>query len=542
MKFTPQINWMFLMTCIFYTANGATLGAETSSPLNDYNPILPVYYADFDGDGYGDPFNFLVAPEAPDGFVNNNDDCNDEAFFINPGISEICNNYDDNCNTDIDEGLTFTIYYADEDGDTYGSPEVFINSCQPTPPPGYSNDFTDCNDFYFFANPGASETCNGVDDNCDGNIDEGVIVLFYVDSDGDGYGNPDITLLACTPPPNYILDNTDCNDSEFFINPGAAEICNGIDDNCNAMSDEGLAFYNYFADFDADNFGNPGFIIITCSEIIPDGYTLDNTDCNDSDMNIYPGAVEICNFTDDNCDFLIDEGLPVFTYYADLDGDEYGNIADIIVTCVDGAIPGYVSDSTDCIDTDININPSAIEICNLIDDDCDGATDEDLLMHTYFADADNDDYGDPDADDIFCNVIPPEGYVYDNTDCDDTNPNIYPGSTEIANGLDDDCDQLIDEGIVAISDEDLSDNFIISPNPNSGSFIINYNFPANISGNNYSITIINTSGEMVYSKNLLNTNTKSFELINLDNLSAGIYFLELNDGNKICIKKIVITD
>lgn len=111
------------------------------------------------------------------------------------------------------------------------------------------------------------------------------------------------------------------------------------------MSDEGLAFYNYFADFDADNFGNPGFIIITCSEIIPDGYTLDNTDCNDSDMNIYPGAVEICNFTDDNCDFLIDEGLPVFTYYADLDGDEYGNIADIIVTCVDGAIPGYVSDS-----------------------------------------------------------------------------------------------------------------------------------------------------------------------------------------------------
>ena len=126
MKFTPQINWMFLMTCIFYTANGATLGAETSSPLNDYNPILPVYYADFDGDGYGDPFNFVVAPEAPEGYVNNNDDCNDEAFFINPGMSEICNNYDDNCNADIDEGLTFTIYFADEDGDTYGSPDGLL--------------------------------------------------------------------------------------------------------------------------------------------------------------------------------------------------------------------------------------------------------------------------------------------------------------------------------------------------------------------------------------------------------------------------------
>ena len=88
---------------------------------------------------------------------------------------------------DIDEGLTFTIYFADEDGDTYGSPDVFINSCQPTPPPGYSNDFTDCNDFYFFANPGATETCNGVDDNCDTNIDEGVLGLYFVDADMDGF-------------------------------------------------------------------------------------------------------------------------------------------------------------------------------------------------------------------------------------------------------------------------------------------------------------------------------------------------------------------
>lgn len=69
--------------------------------------------------------------------------------FINPGRPEICNNFSDNCNAETDEGLTFTIYYADEDADGYGSPDVFISSCQPSPPAGYSNDFTDCNDFYF---------------------------------------------------------------------------------------------------------------------------------------------------------------------------------------------------------------------------------------------------------------------------------------------------------------------------------------------------------------------------------------------------------
>ena len=113
-----------------------------------------------------------------------------------------------------------------------------INSS--TAPAGYSTNNTDCNDSNTNVHPGATEVCNGIDDNCNGQVDEGVKTTFYRDADGDGYGNPNVTTQACSQPAGYVTNNTDCNDSNPNVHPGATEICNGIDDNCNGQIDEGL--------------------------------------------------------------------------------------------------------------------------------------------------------------------------------------------------------------------------------------------------------------------------------------------------------------
>jgi hypothetical protein len=96
----------------------------------------------------------------------------------------------------------------------------------------------DCNDGNASLHPGATETCNSVDDNCNGSIDEGVKSTFFRDADGDGYGNPSITTQACTVPAGYVATNTDCNDSNSGIHPGATETCNSFDDNCNGIVDD----------------------------------------------------------------------------------------------------------------------------------------------------------------------------------------------------------------------------------------------------------------------------------------------------------------
>src|SRR3990172_2422389 len=123
-------------------------------------------------------------------------------------------------------------------GDTYGKASVTTEAC--TQPPGYVSDDTDCDDGNAAINPGATEVCNLVDDNCDGNIDEGVEDIYYQDSDSDTYGNILVNTQACTQPAGYVADDTDCNDSNASINPGATEVCNGLDDNCDGQVDEDL--------------------------------------------------------------------------------------------------------------------------------------------------------------------------------------------------------------------------------------------------------------------------------------------------------------
>lgn len=217
-----------------------------------------------------------------DGFTSLND-CDDSDPAVNPGATEVLNNgKDDDCNPATPDII------QDADGDGY----LNIDECDDTNPA---------------VNPGATEVCNGIDDDCDGLIDEGVLSTFYQDSDSDNYGNPAASSTACFAPPGYVTDNTDCDDTNAAVNPGATEILyNGIDDDCNLATPDGI---------DADG----------------DGYA-DNVDCDDTDPTVNPGRTEIRhNGKDDDCNpatkddwagsFIIGIDDSSWIYYAKSNGD-----------------------------------------------------------------------------------------------------------------------------------------------------------------------------------------------------------------------------
>jgi hypothetical protein len=245
---------------------------------------------------------------------------------------------------------------------------------------GYFAEDNDCDDGNPNIHPGATEVCNnGIDDNCDGTVDESI------DKDGDGFG-------ACSG---------DCNDNDSAVNPSANEVPgDGIDNNCDGIVDD---------DFDAD------------------GFTTAMGDCDDNNKNIYPGAKEQCfNGIDDNCNGFADAAEPdadgdgfgpcggdcddtnpnVYPGAPEIAGDGLDNNCDNLVDLdVDG--DGWTTTNGDCDDGNAGVNPSANEICNNgVDDNCNGTVDTDCLTPCdlanlfassvgclyYAVDANNDPY------------------------------------------------------------------------------------------------------------------------------------------------------
>jgi hypothetical protein len=166
------------------------------------------------------------------GYATANGDCDDASSTVNPGAAEICNGIDDNCTGGIDNGLTFSNYYTDADGDNYGTGTA--QSLCANPGAGYATANGDCNDNNAAIKPGAIEICNGIDDNCVGGIDNGLTFNnYYTDADGDNYGTGTAQSLCANPGAGYATANGDCNDNNSAIKPGAADICgNSIDEDC----------------------------------------------------------------------------------------------------------------------------------------------------------------------------------------------------------------------------------------------------------------------------------------------------------------------
>ena len=104
--------------------------------------------------------------------------------------------------------------------------ETVVEEPQDSDMDGFTSD-EDCDDMDSAINPGADEVCDGIDNNCDGVVDEDALSTFYVDSDDDGFGDPDIYLEACEAPDRYVANGSDCNDREDAVYPGADEVCDG---------------------------------------------------------------------------------------------------------------------------------------------------------------------------------------------------------------------------------------------------------------------------------------------------------------------------
>ena len=413
-----------------------------------------TWYVDYDGDGFGGSLLSTSACEQPSGYVADATDCDDSEASAYPGGTEVCDGADNDCDgtTDEDDATDASTWYADADSDGHGDAGTAAVACDA--PSGHVADATDCDDGDDAVNPDAQETCDGIDNDCDGATDDDDddyvgAGTWYADSDGDGYGDATSTTTACSTPSGYVADATDCDDGDGAVNPGASEICDSVDNDCDGLVDDDdssvTGTTTWYIDYDGDGYGGSRMSTSACVQ--PSSYVADPTDCDDSDASTYPGADELCDGADNDCDGSTDEddAIDGATFHADSDGDGYGDATSTTTAC--SAPSGYVADATDCDDGDGAVNPGASEICDALDNDCDGLVDDDdddlSGGSTWYIDADGDGYGGTSYTRDACAA--PSGYVADATDCDDLTASTHPGADETCDGADDDCDGSVDE-------------------------------------------------------------------------------------------------
>ncbi|MEO0600091.1 MAG: putative metal-binding motif-containing protein [Myxococcota bacterium] len=337
-----------------------------------------VWYADGDGDGFGNVNVTRTACVAPDGFVAVADDCDDREPGVFPGAPELCDGVDQDCDDAIDESATdWVTLYEDVDGDGFGDDAVTLTACPDTP--GYALVGGDCDDDDDTVAPDLPDICNGgVDDDCDATTDENVDfgTPWFVDGDLDGFGDDATAVWACeAPAPDLVALGGDCSDGDDTRYPGAIETC-------------------------------------------------------DLDDSVHPDADEACDGIDNDCDpATTDDDAPDAPLWAvDSDGDGFGDDSLALVpACVQPGDTVLPELATDCDDTNDNVNPDATEVCNGgRDDDCDPDTDE-QDTRTWYADFDGDGWGDPDVTARAC--LAPADFVGNDGDCDDAASDLNPSDT-----------------------------------------------------------------------------------------------------------------
>ncbi|MFN4884976.1 MAG: gliding motility-associated C-terminal domain-containing protein, partial [Bacteroidota bacterium] len=430
---------------------------DNCNTLIDDGVVFITYYADADGDGFGDAGSTTLACTAPEGYVTDNTDCDDASATVYPGATEICNTIDDNCNGQIDEGVLLT-FYADADGDGFGDAGSTTLAC--TAPEGYVTDNTDCDDASATVYPGATEVCNGIDDNCNGQIDEGVLLTFYADADGDGFGDAGSTTLACTAPEGYVTDNTDCDDTD-------------------ALNDSNSAPFAANTEITIET--HQGFTSISLAELVSDaaGDVLNftvvenaNVSLVGSDLNVtwstdFVGTLSItyvvCDQGGNSCDPEIEcdtAAVTVFVY----NGNPLA-INDAAFTNEDEQVTVSVTDNDS--DTDGTINTATVDL----DPNTEGIQTEftttngqwnvdgnGLLTFTpnsNFNGVDSLNYVVQDNDGLFSNeatVVITVNAINDQVQANDDNANVVEGSTSIIDvaSNDTDTDGVVDVNTIEI--------------------------------------------------------------------------------------------
>ena len=290
-------HWNDCTECVDTDGDGYGVGCDQGLDCDDSlttggacNDSCSDWYRDADGDTYGDASNVLAACSQPAGFVTNHTDCDDTRAAVNPGATEVCNGVDDNCVGGIDEGLTAPLC-AKQSGVCAGARQT----C------GGTSGWLACTDANYLAWNAAYEpteaTCDGLDNDCDASVDEGVQTSYYPDADGDTYGSSTATaVMACTAPANHVLNHTDCDDTRAAVHPGATELCDGLDNDCDASTDDGSAeaWLGQACDGTDADLCNEG--TFSC--------TLGAKTCSDpNDIDL-----DLCDGLDNDCDGVIDAG------------------------------------------------------------------------------------------------------------------------------------------------------------------------------------------------------------------------------------------
>jgi hypothetical protein len=240
-------------------------------------------------------------------------------------------------------------------------------------------DLEDCDDNNAAINPAADEICDGIDNNCNVDIDEGLLNVYFADLDSDGFGDPFNSMEMCELTAGYSEDNSDCDDGNSSIFPGATEICNDFDDNCNDLVDDGLEFFTLYQDNDGDGYGSET-TISTCEML--NGYALNAGDCDDANAFAFPTAVEVCgNGVDDDC---VAGDAP-----CDIPGctDPMANNYNPEATIDDGSCITSILGCTD--PTAFNFNPEATEDDGSCIPVVEGCTDVTAFNYNQEANTDN---------------------------------------------------------------------------------------------------------------------------------------------------------